>query len=63
MTTERKYSVTLKVRIEPHLLEKVKEKAGSLDTDISTYVRWCIQTGLFLGDLSTFIRGKTERDK
>lgn len=59
MNEERKYTKSLKVRINPELYEKVKEKAKKLDTDVSTYVRWCIQTGLYLEDLNSFIRSKT----
>ena len=53
---EGKYTETLKVRIDPDLLESVKEKAKGLNTDVSTFVRWCILTGLFLGDLNAFVR-------
>jgi len=59
MDEERKYTKTLKVRIDPELYEKVKEEAKKLDTDVSTYVRWCIQTGLYLEDLNSFIRSKS----
>ena len=44
------------MRIDPELLAAVKAKAGGLHTDVSTYVRWCIQTGLFLDDLNAFVR-------
>lgn len=59
MTGEGKYTKTLKVRIDNDLLEHVKEEAKRLDTDVSTYVRWCIRTGLYLGDLNTFVRSKS----
>ncbi|UCG70338.1 MAG: hypothetical protein JSV09_04785 [Thermoplasmata archaeon] len=59
MTVEGKYTKTLKVRIDPELYENVKNEAKKLDTDISTYVRWCIQTGLYLEDLNSFIRSKS----
>lgn len=59
MTVEGKYTKTLKVRMDPELYEKVKDEAKRLDTDISTYVRWCIQTGLYLEDLNSFIRSKS----
>ncbi|MFQ5885292.1 MAG: hypothetical protein ACE5IO_09355 [Thermoplasmata archaeon] len=58
MTKEGKYTKTLKVRIDPALLESINEKAKSLHTDMSTYVRWCIRTGLYLDDLNTFVRSK-----
>jgi predicted HicB family RNase H-like nuclease len=59
LATEGKYSKTLKVRIDNDLLEHVKDEAKRLDTDVSTYVRWCIRTGLYLGDLNTFVRSKS----
>ena len=49
MTVEGKYTKTLKVRIDPELYEQVKDEAKKLNTDLSTYVRWCIQTGLYDG--------------
>jgi predicted HicB family RNase H-like nuclease len=60
MEKEGKYSKTIKVRIDPELLEQVKEEAKKLNTDVSTYVRWCIRTGLYLEDLNSFIRSKGE---
>jgi predicted HicB family RNase H-like nuclease len=59
MTVEGKYTKTLKVRIDPDLYDQVKDEAKKLGTDVSTYVRWCIQTGLYLEDLNTFIRSKS----
>ncbi len=58
MEKEGKYTKTLKVRIDPELLDQIKKKAKSVNTDISTYVRWCIRTGLYLEDLNSFIRSK-----
>jgi predicted HicB family RNase H-like nuclease len=60
MEKEGKYSKTIKVRIDPELLEQVKDEAKKLNTDVSTYVRWCIRTGLYLEDLNSFIRSKGE---
>ncbi len=58
MSIGGKYTKTLKVRIDPELLEQVKEESERLNTDISTYVRWCIQTGLYFKDLNSFVRSK-----
>ncbi len=58
MEKEGKYTKTLKVRIDPELLDQIKKKAKDLNTDSSTYVRWCIRTGLYLEDLNSFIRSK-----
>jgi len=49
----------LRVRVDPALLEQVKKEAKRLGTDMSTYVRWCIRTGLYLKDLSSFVRSKS----
>ncbi len=59
MEKEGKYTKTLKVRIDPELLDRAKEEAKRLNTDLSTYVRWCIRTGLYLVDLNSFIRSKS----
>jgi hypothetical protein len=59
LTVEGKYTKTLKVRIDPELYDQVKDEAKKLGTDLSTYVRWCIQTGLYLEDLNSFIRSKS----
>lgn len=59
MTNGGKYTKTLKVRIDPELLDNLKEEAKRLNTDLSTYVRWCIQTGLYFKDLNAFVRSKS----
>jgi len=59
---ETKYSETLKVRIDPELLEMVRAKAKELQTDVSTYVRWCILTGVYLSDLNNFVRRKGRKE-
>ena len=58
MENEERCIKTIRVRIEPELLKKVKAEADKLDTDVSTYVRWCIRTGLYLDDLNLFIKSK-----
>ena len=63
MEKEGKYTKTLKVRIDPELLEQLKDETNRLNTDISTYVRWCIRTGLYLKDLNTFLRSKSGEDE
>ncbi|MCK4949806.1 MAG: hypothetical protein KAS60_06950 [Thermoplasmata archaeon] len=62
MTREGKYTKTLKVRISPELLEQVREETKRLNTDLSTYVRWCIRTGLYFKDLNSFVRSKSRED-
>jgi len=58
MSTEKRQTEVLKLRIDPELLELVKEKAKHLNLDVSTFVRWCILTGIVLGDLNSFVRSK-----
>lgn len=63
MEKEGKYTKVIKIRIDPELLDQVKDEAKRLNTDLSTYVRWCIRTGLYLEDLNTFIRSRGEELK
>lgn len=56
MKAEDRYTKTIQVRIEPGLLEDVKREAERLNTDMSTYIRWCIRTGIYLEELNTYIR-------
>ena len=63
MAEEGRYSKTLKVRIDPELYDKLKSEADRLNTDVSSYVRWCIQTGLYLEELNSFIRSKSGEEK
>jgi len=58
---ERHYTELLKVRVDPELLRAIREKANSLNMDLSTFVRWCIQTGLILSDLNAFLRSKMDK--
>jgi hypothetical protein len=62
LTKEEKYSKVLRVRIDPDLLGNVRREADKLEIDISTYVRWCIQTGLYLEDLNLFIRSRSDEN-
>jgi predicted HicB family RNase H-like nuclease len=59
MTVEGKFTKTLKVRIDPELFEHVKNESENLDIDVSSYVRWCLRTGLYLKELNTFIHSKS----
>jgi predicted HicB family RNase H-like nuclease len=58
MEKEGKYTKILKVRIDPELYDMAKEEAQRLNTDLSTYIRWCIRTGLYLKDVNQFIKSK-----
>ena len=52
----------LTVRIEPDLLRALKAKSKDLDTDLSSFVRWCLVTGIYLGDLNTFVRTRMHEE-
>jgi antitoxin component of RelBE/YafQ-DinJ toxin-antitoxin module len=56
MANEVKYTKTIQVRIDPDLLQEAKKEADRLNTDMSTYIRWCIRTGIYLEELNTYIR-------
>jgi predicted DNA-binding protein len=60
---EEKYTKTLKIRIDPELLEHIKNESEDLGVDVSSYVRWCLRTGLYLKDLNTFIHSKSGENK
>jgi predicted HicB family RNase H-like nuclease len=63
MSSEKKYTDTLRVRVDAELLELVKKEAERLNTDVSTYVRWCMRTGLYLEELNTFIKARSKEDE
>ena len=62
MAPEERNNKTLRVRIEEDLLNRIKEEAQKQDTDLSTYVRWCLRTGLYLDDLSQFLHSKIDEE-
>jgi predicted DNA binding CopG/RHH family protein len=62
MVPEDRNIKTLSVRIEEELLKRIKEEVQKQDTDLSTYVRWCLQTGLYLEDLSQFLQSRIDEE-
>ena len=54
MNAEDRYSKTIMVRMDPELLNLLKKEVQRLDTDMSTYIRWCIRTGIYLDDLNKY---------
>ncbi len=60
MEKEKKYTKNLRVRVEPELFELAKEAAKKNNTDLSTFVRWCIRTGLYLKDVNMEMKSKSE---
>jgi predicted HicB family RNase H-like nuclease len=60
MEKESKYSKNLRVRVDPELYELAKQEAKRLNTDMSTYIRWCIRTGLYLKDVNKVMKSKSD---
>jgi predicted HicB family RNase H-like nuclease len=60
MTSEERNYITLRVRIEEELLRQIKEEAEKQETDLATYVRWCLRTGLYLEDLNQFLKSRID---
>jgi hypothetical protein len=63
MKTDDRYTKTIQVRIEPDLLEDVRKEAERLNTDMSTYIRWCIRTGIYLEEVNSYIRSCDNESK
>ena len=61
MSNSSKQSKTLKIRVEPELLELIQNEVERLDTDMSTYIRWCIRTGLYLEDVNSFLSAEQKK--
>jgi len=57
------FSEILELRMEPDLLRAIREKAKTLNVQVSTLARWCVTTGLFLFDLKSFVRSRTEAEE
>ncbi len=60
MQKEGKYSKNLRIRVDPELYELAKQEAKRLNTDLSTYIRWCIRTGLYLKDVNKVMKSKSD---
>ncbi len=63
MESTVKQSKTLKIRVEPELLELIQNEVERLDTDMSTYIRWCIRTGLYLEEINSYLTLNSDRKK
>jgi hypothetical protein len=62
MKDNERYTKTIMVRMDPELLELLKGEVDKLNTELSTYVRWCIRTGLYLDDLNQYFSKGEEMD-
>lgn len=62
MEKEGKNTKVLRIRIDQDLLDQLKDEAKRQDTDISSYVRWCIRTGLYMKDLNLFLRSTSKEE-
>lgn len=60
MEKEGKYTKNLRVRVDPELFELVKEAAKEANCDMSTFVRRCIRTGLYLKDVDKVMKSKSQ---
>ena len=60
MKKEGKYTKNLRVRVDPELFKLAKKEAKRLNTDLSTYIRWCIRTGLYLKDVNKVMKSKSD---
>lgn len=61
MTNSVKQSKTLKIRVDPEFLDLIQNEVKRLDTDISTYIRWCIRTGLYLENMNSFLSAEQRK--
>jgi hypothetical protein len=52
----------LKIKFDLELYDQLQEEARKHNIDVATYVRWCAQTGLYLEDLSAFVRTKRKEE-
>lgn len=52
----------LALKIEQDLLDQIRVRVEDLDTDVPTFIKWCIQTGLFLGNVNSFVKLKISED-
>jgi hypothetical protein len=49
--------------MDQELLDLLKNEVDKLHTDMSSYVRWCIRTGIYLDDLNQyFSKGGDEEE-
>ena len=56
----RQYSKTIKLKVDPELFKRLDKEAKKFDTDVPTYIKWCIQTGLYLDELNAFVKSRGE---
>lgn len=57
---QNRSSKTVLIKVDPELFTRIKKEAKKLDIDVPSYVKWCIQTGIYLDDLNTFVRSQGE---
>jgi hypothetical protein len=43
------------IQLDPDMLAEIMAEADSRGMDITAYVRWCIETGLFLRDINALV--------
>jgi hypothetical protein len=53
----------LKVRVDGAFYDEIKSTTDRLGLEISTFVRYCIRTGMYLEELNQYLQGKRERNE
>ena len=51
-----RYSRTFQIKIDPELYKRLSKESRKFNTDVPTYIKWCIRTGLYLDDLNAFVK-------
>jgi hypothetical protein len=55
------YKKDLWVRIDDETFNELKVSAEKMGVDISSFIKFCIRTGLYLGDLNLFLSSKKKK--
>ena len=53
----------LKVRVDGAFYDEIKSTTDRLGLEISTFVRYCIRTGMYLEELNRYLQVKRERNE
>jgi hypothetical protein len=60
--SEGEYKV-LKVRVDQDFYDEISSASDKLGIEISSFVRFCIRTGLYLEDLNVYLQMRSREDK
>jgi predicted HicB family RNase H-like nuclease len=53
---------TLKVRVDQEFYSEIRRAADRLGVEMTTFVRFCIRTGLYLEDLNLYLQRKNKEE-